>query len=175
MTKKTCFRQIFSGLRFCTNLQINLEAKSMDGSCSIFFFYISFYSIFCRLCCFHREWLALIQILMISLTKYLKKKCKKINLSESLNLEWLYRLTVYRALGVLPCTSNIPSRTENWAKCSRDDSYYRWDGAPPSEWHHAQCVVTLDIPYARHYNPRFIIKSGLYYRLVEDINKESWT
>ena len=33
---KNCFRQMLSGLRFGRNLQINLEAKRMDGSCSFF-------------------------------------------------------------------------------------------------------------------------------------------
>ena len=66
--RKNCFRWILSGLRFGKIFQINLEAKSIDGSCSIFFSitYISFYSFFfCRFSCFRREWLALIQVLMI--------------------------------------------------------------------------------------------------------------
>ena len=52
--KKNCSCRISSGLRLCINFHINLEAKSMDGKKYIY--YISSYSIFCRLSCFHRKW-----------------------------------------------------------------------------------------------------------------------
>ena len=47
------------------NLHINLEAKRMDGFSWIFFYYISYYSICCSWSPFHREWLALIRMLML--------------------------------------------------------------------------------------------------------------
>ena len=63
--QKICFCWILSacisGLRF----QINVKVKSMHGSSWKKIYYIKIYSIFCRSSPFHREWLPLINILMI--------------------------------------------------------------------------------------------------------------
>ena len=57
--QKTCFRRSSSAFK-----SIWRPTAWMDPV-QIFFYYISFYSFLCRLSCFYREWLALIQILMI--------------------------------------------------------------------------------------------------------------